>query len=923
MYLSPDKALSGFVSLLYTLAGAYSERLPRPARLPSGCVRSESTLDSPASLLAARAERAIELATDSPRRARRLAEAVLVQARAAHDAEPAALAERALGLAALELKQGGAAVAHLRRAARIAARAQLEVREAEARMSLGRALLYAGDSRGAFREIDRASSSLTGIAAARLQFQRAILLHHHHRLDEALAGYRSSLVAFRRAGDRLWEARALNNRGLIHGSRGSLPAAEADLRAAAQLYSTLALDLALADVEHNLGWVAARRGDVPAALAWYDRSQERRRAAGVPLANGLSDRCELLLSVRLVAEARAAAEQAVAELTSGRIASETAEARLMLAEAALLDGDHRTAQSEATAAARSFARQSRSRWAALARYTALRASLLEEGASIARLRAARRAAAALAQAGWAVAALDAQLLTARIALALGRKQLARRELARIRVSARDPIDLRVRARHASALLAVAEGRRRAAFGALRAGIRLLDEHRATLGATELRAQVTGQAEELARLGLRLAIEDADPLQALAWSEQWRAGALRLRPVRPPDNDALANDLAELRRVVGAGQGEGVTAGEARELRRRQAELEHAIRRRARRTPGSSEGATGLRSVTSLEPLLGDCALVAYLELDGLLHAVTLAEGQARLHTLLQAAEPYAELEALRFALRRLARHTTAPATRAAALAAASYAAARLDETILRPLASALGDRSLVIVPTGKLHAMPWSIAPSLTGRSLTVAPSAAAWAAAEERRRATDGRRKRVTVAAGPGLPLARAEARSVAQRYDGAELLIGPSARAADVLAALEAADVAHLAAHGNFRADNPLFSSISLADGPLTVYDLESLHEAPRLCILSACESALSEVSAGDELMGLSATLLALGTATIIASVVEVPDTTTRALMSGFHRRLAAGLRPGEALAQAQAAMTDGSDLVARAGFVCFGAG
>ena len=75
------------------------------------------------------------------------------------------------------------------------------------------------------------------MAGARLQLQRAILLHHHHRLDEALDGYRSALVVFRRHGDQLWEARALNNRGLIHAYRGSLTAAEEDLVAAARLYA--------------------------------------------------------------------------------------------------------------------------------------------------------------------------------------------------------------------------------------------------------------------------------------------------------------------------------------------------------------------------------------------------------------------------------------------------------------------------------------------------------------------------------------------------------------------------------------------------------------------------------------------------------------------------------------------------------------
>ena len=872
----------------------------------------------------AQAERAIELAVSSPRRARAAAERALQQARATRDHEAAVLAERALGLAALELKEGAAAVAHLRRAVKIALGASLDVRTAEARMSLGRALLHAGNSRGAFRELELADSTLSGIAAARLQFQRATLFHHHHRLEEALAGYRSALGAFRRAGDRLWEARALNNRGLIQAERGSLPAAEADLIAAAELYSTLELDMALADVEHNLGWVAARRGDVPAALDWYDRSQDRRRSHGVPIANGLSDRCELLLSVRLVAEARSSAERAVAELASGRMASETAEARLMLAEAALLDGDRETAEAQAATAFRSFARQARPHWASLARYTALRASLLDGTASPARLRAASRSAAALAEAGWTGPALDAQILSARLALALGRTRVARETLARIRVSGREPVELRVRAKHASALLALADGRRREAYAALRAGMRLLAEHRTTLGATELRAQVSGQGEEIARLGLRLAVEDADPRRVLAWFEECRASAIRLRPVRPPDDETVAAELAELRRVASLAQAEGLAGVDARHLRRRQAELEESIRRRTRRAPGGAEVLVHARTAVEIGALLGDRALIAYFDLDGTLHAVTVVEGRTLLHRLCPAAETRAELDALRFSLRRLARRTNPARVREAMQAAAMHAADRLDEALLRPLAPAVDGRPLVVVPTGSLHATPWAIAPSLAGRAVTVAPSAASWAAAEERRLEHGGRLQRAAVTVGPGLPFARAEGAAVAALYGAGEPLSGLAATAPEVLAALEGADVAHLAAHGSFRADNPLFSSLTLADGPLTVYDLESLATPPSLCVLSACESGLSDVRAGDELMGLTAALLSLGTATIVASVVAVPDEPTRTLMTAFHEQLAAGLRPAEALALAQTGGGDGGErFAARAGFVCFGAG
>ena len=884
-------------------------------------MRSEPTdLDLRDETPLADAERAIELAPDSPRRARALAEAAL--RRAGDDVEAVAVAERALGLAALGLRDGDAAVVHLRRAVVVASAVDLRVRAAEARMSLGRALLYTGDSRGAFREIDAAGAALNGLAGARLQLQRAILLLHHHRLDEALEGYRAALVVLRRHGDRLWEARALNNRGLVHAYRGSLGLAEDDLSASSRIYSELGLDLALAEVEHNLGWVAARRGDVPTALDLYDSSQERRRAQGVPLAYGLSDRCELLLTVRLVAEAREAAEQAVAELARGSMALETAEARLMLAETALVEGDFETARSEAETAARAFGRQRRPRWVALARYAALRATFLEHGPSVESLRASRRAASSLASAGWSVAALDAHLLGARIALALGRTAAARHALAHVRVSRREPVDLRVRAKHAGALLALADGSRPKAYAALRSGVRLLNEYRVALGATELRAQVGGQAEELTALGLRLALEDADPRRVLAWLEEGRVGALGLRPVRPPDNDELAAELADLRRIVADVQ-EGSLAGQdVRELRRRQVTLEESVRRRTRHAAGTDTGAAARLTVRELGELLGERALVTYLEAEGRLRAVTLCSGRVRLHALGDAAEARIELDALRFALRRLARSTTAAPVQAAASGAAAHAAERLDELLLRPLAAELGERPLVLVPTGVLHAMPWSIAPSLAGRPYAVAPSAAAWGHAETRYRPTAAH-ARVTIAAGPGLPFASPEASAVAALY-GASPLLGAAATAPAVLKALDGADVLHLAAHGSFRSDNPLFSSIDLADGPLTVYDFESLDEAPALCVLSACESGLSEVRAGDELMGLTATLLALGSSTIVASVVTVPDETSTVLMKAFHSRLAAGDRPSEALVGAQSAVGNGVEAVAaRAGFVCFGAG
>jgi CHAT domain-containing protein len=282
----------------------------------------------------------------------------------------------------------------------------------------------------------------------------------------------------------------------------------------------------------------------------------------------------------------------------------------------------------------------------------------------------------------------------------------------------------------------------------------------------------------------------------------------------------------------------------------------------------------------------------------------------------------AELAGLRFGLRRLAFAHGSAASLEAAGAVVAYAAGRLDELLVGPLLARLGDgRPLVLVPTGVLHALPWSALPSLRGRPVSVAPSAALWRRAAEGsgRRAPVRGGGRVVVVQGPGLPGAAGEVAALAGRYPRATCLAGPAANVAAVAAALDGADLAHVAAHGSFRVDNPLFSSLRLADGPLTVYDLEGLELAPRRLVLSACDAGLSGVRPGDELMGLAGALFALGMSTLVASVIPVPDAATTRLMLALHQGLQAGAGPAEALAHARS----GQDPAVAASFVCFGAG
>jgi CHAT domain-containing protein len=281
----------------------------------------------------------------------------------------------------------------------------------------------------------------------------------------------------------------------------------------------------------------------------------------------------------------------------------------------------------------------------------------------------------------------------------------------------------------------------------------------------------------------------------------------------------------------------------------------------------------------------------------------------------------AALDTLTFGLGRLLSGFGTATGLAAAGAAATRAAAALDAALLDPLRAELADDDLVLCPTGALAAVPWALLPGCRGRTVRVAPSATVWCRAREGR---PERRRDVLVVAGPRLPGAESEAADVAGLHDGSTRLAGDDATVSRVVDAAAHATLLHLAAHGRLRTDNPLFSTLELADGPLTGYDLETMGRTPDAVVLSACSSGAGHATVADETLGLAWTLMGLGTSTVVAPLLPVPDAGTRDLMVAVHTRVAAGAGLAEALALAQRD-TDPDDLTAvgvASAFVAFGA-
>ena len=871
------------------------------------------------------AAEAIRLARCDARRARRLADEALSLADGMGDVKGASMAERAIGLVLREQYDVVGSARHLRRAIRIAERHGLEVCAAEARMSLLGTLALQGNWRGALREADRAEQTLQGVALARLRVQRATVLLDQGCLDDAMDGYHQALPELRRAGDLAWLARLFNNRGLTYLQKGAHAAAEADFQRAEKLHDQLGHRRSVAHARENLGLVACLRGDIPAALAYFDHVDASLDEQGLLDAETLNSRCLALLNARLAQEARAAGEAALRILTQQGREAPAAMARLLLAEAALLDGALDVAAQEARTARQAFVRQRRPTWAALAGAVALRASWLNGDRSPELVREAQRAARALAAAKFRIQAVDAEILGAEVALSCGRADVARRALARARRGrSGGPAPLRARLWHAEALLRLSDGNRRGAEAALQAGMRVVEQYRVTLGATELRAHASGHVTQLAQLGTRLAIERGQARRVLEWAERWRAGGLRLLPMAPPHDELLAAGLAQLRGVAAELDTAALNGRATDDLLRRQTELEERVRQRARHATAALPVALD-RPPSAREVVegLGDHALVEFVHDSEDLFAVVVAGRRARLHRLGGVADVLREVDSLRFSFRRLAHERGGERGLAAAHEAAVFGAKRLDGMLLAPLARAIDGRPLVVVPTSVLHAVPWAALATCQDRATTVAPSAAVWLRATRTAGVTT--KGDVVFVAGPDLPHALQEVNDLARRYEGARRLTGRLARCDDVRASLDGARLAHVACHGRFRADNPMFSCIKLADGPLTVYDLERLERSPRTLVLSACDAGLSDVRPGDELMGLAAAVLSVGTSSLVASVFPVADEATHQLMLAFHERLRAGRTPAVALAEAQSRFRQGDPrtFAAAASFVCFGGG
>ncbi|TWF94877.1 CHAT domain-containing protein [Saccharopolyspora dendranthemae] len=846
-------------------------------------------------------------ATAAPRAA--LVEAERLLSGAAPEGELRVLARHIAALAAVELGRVDEARRHVRLGLSTAQRGGWPKRAAQLQLTLAWIELERGATGASWANLAAAEPHLPAEDRPRATCLRGLLhcQRGHHR--DARMRLTSALVHLE--GDRHWSANALLGRGLANLYTNRLTEAEQDLAAAERIFAADGRGMRAAACTHNRGCVAFRAGDLPLALRLFEEAA----AAGLDgTANpeALVDRGEALAAAGLTRQARSVMEQAAQRLAATGRQGRLAETRLALAGCALRDGDPAAAAEAASAARRLFRGQKRPAWAALASAIVWQAKLASGQNTRYALTAARRAAAACEEFGWRATAAELRLAAGRTAQLAGLNSVARKLLGRcaqLRERAMPP-QLRALRWLAEALLAEQEGSTSRLLRACRAGLEAVDGQAAGMAPFELRVHALGLIDELGEVALRAALRIGDPQLVLRWTERSRAGALHRRALRPPSDPRLNAALVRLRGAVLDAQ----RAADVPSAMSTVAELEERVRHQAVLVEGRTDRLRAPAELGEISAELGDAVLLSLFSERGRLFAVSIVDGEVELHVL--GPEAAAESQAVR--LRHLlARQACGIASRAAPMFehGVELAATELQAQLLAPVLPALDQgRELVVVPTGRLHLLPWAVLPACRGTAVTVSPSIRCWLGGAARARAADPAGAKVWVA-GPHLDHAETEVAAL-QRRNGGRVLTGARARTDLVLSELDGARVAHLAAHGHFRDDQPLLSCLDLDDGPLYAHDLDGLRRSPTTVVLSACDVGKSAISKGDQLSGLTATLLDRGTATVIASVVPVPDERTAEVMLALHDALDEGLPPAAALAEAQARHGE-------TGFICIGYG
>ncbi|HLM59455.1 MAG TPA: CHAT domain-containing protein, partial [Pyrinomonadaceae bacterium] len=313
-------------------------------------------------------------------------------------------------------------------------------------------------------------------------------------------------------------------------------------------------------------------------------------------------------------------------------------------------------------------------------------------------------------------------------------------------------------------------------------------------------------------------------------------------------------------------------------------------------------------IAALQSRLQDTTLIEYFAVDDKIAAFVLTENQLRVY------ENLADVRAVKDELRqflfqiktgRFIEKLNADNRRTAVSRAISHSR-KLHSLLVAPVERHRKNSRLTIVPFGALHYLPFQSLHDgerflVEKYGISYAPSAAILNTALHRK--SVGTKSALLVGISDRFaPAVKMEIKRLGDLFEHSAALVNRRATLKNLKAMCGAFDIVHLACHGKFRPDNPLFSALEMAGENLTAAEARELDLADKLVVLSACETGLNRVEDGEELLGLTRGFWSAGATSLVLSLWTVNDATTQKLMVDFYTNLRGGSRPAQALRQAQ---------------------
>lgn len=800
-------------------------------------------------------------------------------------------------------------------------------------------LIYLGRYRQAWRWAQRAREIFTKhgdmLRLARLDTNLGNLLYRQDRFGEALKHYQRAERELRVRGEPTDVAAVLSNIAVCHISLNNFHEAHNGYQEARVFCQAHNMPLLVAQADYNIAYLHYLRGEYTRAIDMYELTRKQYQLLEDRYHEALCDldQAELYIELNLTDEGAALSQRAFERFASLKMGYECAKAQAFVAIASSRQGNANKALRLFLDARKKFVSEKNRIWPALIDlYRAL--VLYEAGRYGAAIRLCRSALRFFSRISVPSKVVLCELLLARLLLQMGESRAARKGCMRAirKLGQVDSPSARYQAFFVLGQIEEALGdttRAREAYERTHAGLEGLRSH---LSGEELKISFLKDKlsvyESLVWLSVSPSHAQQDPEAAVAYIEfaksrsladliAFRANAL---PGQIEGGSSAVERVRELRerlswcyrqiefRETGPASG----GGEIDSLRKKTQKLESDLTRALAelrlkdRELGTLQNAGTVPLTQIREVIPEDAQLLEYYIARGTLYAAIITRESVEMVPLGDAARPRNLLKLLHFQFSKFRFGADYVRSRGNLLLEATREhLIGLYDALLAPIRERLVRQKLIIVPHDFLHYLPFHALCDgqnylIDRHAVSYAPSGSVYYLCCTKP-AQETRGSLVLGVPDPLVPYIVDEVHAVAKSLPESKLFVGEEANEEQLRKYGPTSRYVHIATHGFFRSDNPMFSSLRLGSAQLTLFDLYELQLPADLVTLSGCGTGLNVVVGGDELLGLVRGLLYAGARSLLVTLWDVSDRSTADFMKHFYRFLSRGRDKAVALQQA----------------------